>query len=61
MEERRESTPTFREAALKVHALNLLTLSSSKHAAQLISTLQTYALVPYIIDLGAVSTPHAIP
>ena len=39
---RRAAIPTFREAALKVHAINLPTWRNPKHAAQWISTLETY-------------------
>ncbi len=50
VEKRRATTPTFREAALKVHALNLPTWRNDKHAAQWISTLRTYAF-PVIGDM----------
>lgn len=39
---RRAAIPTFREAARKVHAINLPTWRNPKHAAQWISTLETY-------------------
>ena len=50
VEKRRAATPTFREAALKVHALNIPTWRNGKHAAQWISTLETYAF-PVIGDM----------
>ena len=50
VEKRRGATPTFREAALKVHALNIPTWRNGKHAAQWISTLETYAF-PIIGDM----------
>ena len=42
VEKRRAAIPTFREAARKVHAINLPTWRNPKHAAQWISTLETY-------------------
>ena len=50
VEKRRAATPTFREAALQVYAINLPTWRNRKHAAQWISTLQTYAY-PVIGDM----------
>ena len=50
VEKRRAATPTFREAALKVHALNTPTWRNGKHAAQWIGTLETYAF-PVIGDM----------
>lgn len=50
VEKRRATTPTFREAAMQVHAINLPTWRNGKHAAQWISTLQTYAF-PVIGDM----------
>ena len=50
IEKRRAATPTFREASLKVHALSLPTWRNGKHAAQWISTLETYAF-PVIGDM----------
>ena len=50
VEKRRATTPTFSEAALKVHALNLPTWRNGKHAAQWISTLKTYAF-PMVGDM----------
>ena len=38
------AVPTFEQAAYKVYELNKPTWSNAKHAAQFISTLQTYAL-----------------
>ena len=47
---RRAAIPTFREAAIKVHAINLPTWRNPKYAAQWISTLRTYAF-PVIGDM----------
>ncbi len=42
VEKRKAAIPTCREAALKVHGINLPTWRNPKHAAQWISTLETY-------------------
>ena len=49
-EKRRAATPTFRKAALQVHRINLPTWRNRKHAAQWISTLETYVF-PTIGDM----------
>lgn len=50
VEKRRAATPTFSEAAHKVHILNLPTWSNPKHGEQWINTLKTYAF-PVIGDM----------
>ena len=42
-EKRRAATPTFAEAAVKVHEVNLPRWKNGKHADQWINTLRTYA------------------
>ena len=42
---KRQSVPTFAEAARAVHELHLPTWRNPKHAAQFISTLETYAFL----------------
>ena len=49
-EKRRAATPTFEQAARKVHELNMPTWSNGKHVDQWINTLSTYAF-PAIGDL----------
>ena len=49
-EKRRAASPTFRKAALQVHRINLPTWRNRKHAAQWISTLETYVF-PTIGDM----------
>ena len=43
VEKRRAATPTFSEAARKVHELNMPTWSNGKPVDQWINTLETYA------------------
>ncbi|MDE2686478.1 MAG: tyrosine-type recombinase/integrase [Chloroflexota bacterium] len=47
---RRAAIPTFKEAAIKVHSINLPTWRNPKHAAQWISTLESYVF-PAIGDM----------
>ena len=50
VEKRRAATPTFEQAARKVHELNMPTWSNGKHVNQWINTLETYAF-PVIGDM----------